>query len=216
VNTRTPAPTSTTAPGTNCTVYSDSDDCRLGDRVQRGPHWIRDDQDNGNSLGTAKGPPDKRREISIFEALLPKKRKGWCTVRWDGKTTNNDYRTSSLCRAPWSITWVDILWTVFALVCEVWVAGSILCAYNGDDFGGAVCGVCFILFPVSAGCTLGKLFPPSNGYIGCSSLQCEKAVHNAVMTLECFPFDLIETCSFHVKAKEEPAPESGHVSNSHG
>jgi hypothetical protein len=96
---------------------------------------------------------------------------------------------------------VDILWTVFALVCEVWVAGSILCAYNGDDFGGAVCGVCFILFPVSAGCTLGKLFPPSNGYIGCSSLQCEKAVHNAVMTLVSFPFDFTEAIALHIDAK---------------
>jgi hypothetical protein len=73
----------------------------------------------------------------------------------------------------------------FALVCEVWVAGSILGATPG-----AVCDACFIIFPVSTGCTLGKLFPPSHGYIGCSSFQCEKTVHSAVMTLVSFPFDL--------------------------
>ena len=40
-------------------------------------------------------------------------------------------------------------------------------------------------FPVSVCGSIGKWYPLSIGYIGCSSFRCEKVVHNAVMSLKC-------------------------------
>ena len=109
-------------------MYSD---CRLEGRVQRGPDWIWDDQDNDNLFGTVRGPPKTQSLIRRGGITISETRKGWCTVRRDGKTTFIDYRTTSLCTTTgldddWSINWVDIVWTVFALVCELWVARSIM------------------------------------------------------------------------------------------
>jgi hypothetical protein len=65
--------------------------------------------------------------------------------------------------------------------------------------------VCSMLsFPVSVGTSIGKLYPPSTGYIGCSSVRCVKVVHNAVMTLVCFPFDLTDAVNLHRKAQADP------------
>ena len=38
-------------------------------------------------------------------------------------------------------------------------------------------------------------------------VRCEKAVHNGVITLVFSSSDLNDTCSLHVTAEEEPAPE---------
>jgi hypothetical protein len=59
---------------------------------------------------------------------------------------------------------------------------------------------------VIIGCTMGKLFPPSLQYIGCSSSQCQKVVHNAILTLVCFPFDLVEAYCLLEKVYESPLP----------
>jgi hypothetical protein len=61
-------------------------------------------------------------------------------------------------------------------------------------------------FPVSVGGSIGKLYPPTIGYIGCSSSRCEKVVHNAVMSLVCVPFDLVDAFYLHKKAHREPIP----------
>ncbi len=63
----------------------------------------------------------------------------------------------------------------------------------------------FCSFPVSVGTSIGKLFPPSTGYM-CSSARCVKVAHNAVMTLVCFPFDLVDARNLKKKAWESPAP----------
>ena len=60
--------------------------------------------------------------------------------------------------------------------------------------------------PVSVGTSIGKLYPPSTGYIGCSSARCVKVAHNAVMTLVCFPFDLVDARNLHKKALDDPVP----------
>ena len=61
-------------------------------------------------------------------------------------------------------------------------------------------------FPVSVGGSIGKWYPPTIGYIGCSSVRCEKVVHNAVMSLVCVPFDLVDAFYLHKKAHREPIP----------
>ena len=60
--------------------------------------------------------------------------------------------------------------------------------------------------PVSDSTCIGKLFPPSTGYIGCSSARSVKVVHNAVMTLVCFPFDLADARNLHKKVEDDPVP----------
>jgi hypothetical protein len=64
----------------------------------------------------------------------------------------------------------------------------------------------YFSFPVSAGTSIGKLFPPWRAYIDCSSARCVKVTHNAVMTLVCFPFDLLDARNLHRKAEDDPAP----------
>jgi hypothetical protein len=64
----------------------------------------------------------------------------------------------------------------------------------------------YLSFPASVGTSIGKLYPSSTGYIGCSSARCVKVAHNAVMTLVCFPFDLVDARNLHKKALDDPAP----------
>ncbi len=53
---------------------------------------------------------------------------------------------------------------------------------------------------------VGKLFPPKPlGYF-CSTDRCSKVVHNAVMTLASFPFDLWEVVMLDDAAKKAPIP----------
>jgi hypothetical protein len=78
------------------------------------------------------------------------------------------------------------------------------------------CFTTFVSFPITTGCSIGKLFPPrfpsgglggsgeNIGYPGCSSVRCEKLVHNAVMTLACVPFDLMDSFNLHHQALETP------------
>jgi hypothetical protein len=61
-------------------------------------------------------------------------------------------------------------------------------------------------FPVSVGGSIGNWYPPTIGYIGCSSVRCEKVVHNAVMSLVCMPFHLVDAFYLHKKAQREPIP----------
>jgi hypothetical protein len=199
----------------------------------------------------------------------------------------------------WSVTWVDIVWTVLPLVSDLCVffvvcTWGIKCRSDQDRYNPGADGKCTICdhtegehrhtcsaggtapryspgadgictkcdkpkgdhlqycpehppssaqrrcgpfgfvwvfatacyLPINVGCSIGKLFPPRFpiqkqsgsdsskyasgeyfdyiGYPGCSSIRCEKVVHNAVMTLVCVPFDLVELYNLHHIADETP------------
>lgn len=65
-----------------------------------------------------------------------------------------------------------------------------------------------INFLASVSFSVGKLFPPDDGYINCSSVRCLKVVHNAVLTLACFPFDWIDAIIIEKKVMVEKRQSS--------
>ena len=137
-----------------------------------------------------------------------------------------DYRvagcTGFLCMEPkydlcteatWCITSVDIVWIVFTLAAEIYVKVSIItwaqanASWWGDKKSNWNTASKYSL-PVVFVFSISKLFPPDElehkYYIGCSSDKCEKVVHNALMTLVCFPFDLVDAYNLGDKAAAEP------------
>ena len=142
-------------------------------------------------------PPKIKFLIRRGGITISETRKGWSTIRRDGQNTYTDYRTTSLCTATgrdddWSINWVDI--PFLHLSVNYWSLRLKIMKVIDLPFR-------FLWAVRSANC-FHRLKDTS-----AVRVRCEKVVHNAVMTLVCFPFDLLETCSLHVKAKEEPAPE---------
>ncbi len=65
-----------------------------------------------------------------------------------------------------------------------------------------------INFLASVSFSVGKLFPPDGGYINCSSVRCLKVVHNAVLTLACFPFEWIDAIIIEKKVMVEKRQSS--------
>jgi len=105
---------------------------------------------------------------------------------------------------------VDWLFVGFSIFFEVWTWLYIVCKAGGIAEVGrcAGCGVACSYVPcaliASVGCSVGKLYPVK---YYCVSRACAKLVHNAVMTLVAFPFDLGE--AFAVKEIEVRGKHSG-------
>jgi hypothetical protein len=125
-----------------------------------------------------------------------------------------------------TISWVDIVFVVFAIVCEVLTAYGICVWTQRDDVGpdaeemrGLVAAekfmqvtnptLAFFSFVASVVCSILKLYPSVGEYIefDCWSPRCTKVVHNSVMTLATFFFsDIYDSYALHVKAGTEPVP----------
>jgi hypothetical protein len=92
-------------------------------------------------------------------------------------------------------TW-DWVFVGYAIFSEFLVWLSIFRNAQEDEMDnslaslGLSCTRCPIALIAGVGCSLGKLYPIR--YF-CTSLLCSKLVHNAIMTLVAFPFDLVET-----------------------
>jgi len=118
--------------------------------------------------------------------------------------------------SPFTITWVDIVFVVLTVGCELYgyyeirrfIKASGIRDIHGNDVSAQSIKLSTVATGINVVCQIVKLYPPP--YF-CTTSSCSKVVHNSVMTLVCFVGDILECSLLGTKALQDPVPSRLHL-----